>query len=343
MLFSINNVVSHIQGAKGEKVLLMDFDKHSLAPWGLKKTRLFIGNGTGVKLVTLLLCTVAFASSHPNPKRMNLKDTENHIDSIIAATEGTFGVAFKDMQNGKSLYRNARERFHAASTMKTPVMIEVFHQARKKKFSLDDSLQIVNKFSSLIDGSPYSLDSASDSDDSLYTHLGEKKSIRTLVFAMITVSSNLSTNLLIQKIGARNVQRTMRRLGLKDIEILRGVEDSKAFEAGKNNTTTAKDLSIVYEQLARKKVVSRTACNEMLDILLHQKFNEMIPGLLPKNVKVAHKTGSITGVQHDSGIVYLPDGRKYVLVVLSKDLKDAKKGIAAIAQISKTLYDYEIQ
>jgi beta-lactamase class A len=58
---------------------------------------------------------------------------------------------------------------------------------------------------------------------------------------------------------------------------------------------------------------------------------------------VAHKTGSITGVQHDSGIVYLPDGRKYVLVVLSKDLKDAKKGIEAIARISKIIYDHEIQ
>jgi beta-lactamase class A len=160
---------------------------------------------------------------------------------------------------------------------------------------------------------------------------------------MITVSSNLATNLLMQKIEARNVQRTMRGMGLKDIQILRGVEDSKAFEAGKNNTTTAKDLSIVYEKLARKKIVSRKACDEMLDVLLHQKFNDMIPGLLPKKIKVAHKTGSITGVQHDSGIIYLPDGRKYVLVVLSKDLKDAKKGIEAIARISKIIYDHEIQ
>ena len=296
-----------------------------------------------MKVISLLLCAVVLASSYPKSTRINLKEVETQIDSIVTATDGKFGIAFKDLQTGKTIYRNATESFHAASTMKTPVMIEVFNQARHKKFSLDDSIQIVNNFSSLIDGSPYSLDISSDSDDSLYAILGKKESIRTLVYAMITVSSNLATNLLLQKIDARNVQRTMRGMGLKDIQILRGVEDSKAFDAGKNNTTTAKDLSIVYEKLARKKLVSRKACDEMLDVLLHQKFNEMIPGMLPKKVKVAHKTGSIEGVQHDSGIIYLPDGRKYVLVVLSKDLKDAKKGIEAIARISKIIYDYEIQ
>jgi beta-lactamase class A len=296
-----------------------------------------------VKVISLLLCAVVLASSYPKSTRINLKEVETQIDSIVTATDGKFGIAFKDLQTGKTIYRNATGSFHAASTMKTPVMIEVFNQARHKKFSLDDSIQIVNNFSSLIDGSPYSLDISSDSDDSLYALLGKKESIRTLVYTMITVSSNLATNLLLQKIDARNVQRTMRGMGLKDIQILRGVEDSKAFDAGKNNTTTAKDLSIVYEKLARKKLVSRKACDEMLDVLLHQKFNEMIPGMLPKKVKVAHKTGSIEGVQHDSGIIYLPDGRKYVLVVLSKDLKDAKKGIEAIARISKIIYDHEIQ
>jgi beta-lactamase class A len=274
---------------------------------------------------------------------MTLKEVESQIDSVVRATNGKFGLAFKDLQTGKKIYRNATESYHAASTMKTPVMIEVFNQAQQKKFSLIDSIQIVNNFESIVDGSPYSLDISSDSDDSLYALIGRKESIRTLVAAMITVSSNLATNLLIQKVDARNVQRTMRGIGLKDIQVLRGVEDSKAFQAGKNNTTTAKDLAILFERLARKKVVSRKSSDEMIDILLHQKFNDMIPGMLPKKVKVAHKTGSNTGMQHDSGIVYLPNGRNYVLVVLTQDLKDAKKGIEAIARISKIIYEYEIQ
>ena len=274
---------------------------------------------------------------------MTLKETENKIDSIVHATQGTFAIAFKDLQSGKSIYRNEELSFHAASTMKTPVMIEVFHQARKRTFSLDDSLALLNSFRSIVDGSQFSLDTASDSDEGLYRELGNKVPIRQLLFEMITVSSNLATNTLIQKIDAKNVQHTLEELGFHGIHVLRGVEDSKAFEAGKNNTTTAKGLAALFEKLARKKILSRKDSEAMLDILFHQKFNDMIPAMLPKGVKVAHKTGSITGVQHDSGIVFLPDGRKYVLVILSKDLQDAKKGIETIARISKMIYDFEAQ
>ena len=221
-------------------------------------------------------------------------------------------------------------------------MIEVFNQARQGKLSLDDSLDIINDFPSIIDGSRYSLVIASDSDDSLYSRIGGKEQIRALVFHMITVSSNLAANLLIQKVGAKNVQRTMKALGVGDIRILRGVEDNKAFQAGKNNTVTAKSLAFLFARLSRKEIVNRRASSEMLDILLQQKFNNMIPAKLPKPVKVAHKTGSSPGVQHDSGIVYLPDGRKYVLVVLSKDLPDQKSGHDAIAEISKIIFDYEM-
>ncbi len=81
----------------------------------------------------------------------------------------------------------------------------------------------------------------------------------------------------------------------------------------------------------------------MIDILLDQKFNEIIPAHLPKSVKVAHKTGVITAVHHDSGIVILPDGRKYVLVLLSRELGDFDSGTAKMADISKMIYDYVIQ
>lgn len=294
-----------------------------------------------MRITMLIVCGVLASNSYSFGRHMTLRETETSIDSVIGATTGTIAVAFKDLQTGKMIYRRPAEIFHAASTMKTAVMIEVFNQVGKKRFSFDDSILIVNSFPSIVDGSPYSLDISSDSDDDLYALIGKKESIRTLVFAMITVSSNLATNLLIERVGPANVQRTLQRLGVKTMRVLRGVEDGKAFEAGRNNTATAKGLARIFELLARRKVVSRKASDEMIKVLLRQKFNDMIPRLLPRNVKVAHKTGSITGVQHDSGIVFLPDGRKYVLVILSKDLKDAKAGIEAIAKISRVLYDYE--
>jgi beta-lactamase class A len=116
------------------------------------------------------------------------------------------------------------------------------------------------------------------------------------------------------------------------------VEDSKAFAQNLNNTTTAYDLMVVYEQLAKGKVVSQKACDDMINTLFNQTHNTLIPALLPKNVRVAHKTGTITGVHHDSGIVFLPDGRKYVLVFLSKNLENDTEATNAMARVSEMIY-----
>jgi beta-lactamase class A len=124
--------------------------------------------------------------------------------------------------------------------------------------------------------------------------------------------------------------------------VLRGVEDSKAFQQGLNNTTTAYDLMVIFEKIAKGEAVNAEASQIMIDILLDQKFNEIIPAKLPKDVKVAHKTGSIIGVNHDSGIVFLPDGRKYILVLLSKEATDEKAAIEAMASVSEMIYSYVV-
>ncbi len=162
--------------------------------------------------------------------------------------------------------------------------------------------------------------------------------IYDLTYQMIIVSSNLATNILIDLVDAKNANESMRKLGAKDIQVLRGVEDKKAFEKGLNNSVTAFDLMLIFEKIAQNKVLDKKSCEAMTKILFDQKFNTVIPAKLPKEVKVAHKTGSITGVQHDSGIVYLPDGRKYVLVLLSKKLKNADDGVKVMAEVSEMIY-----
>lgn len=269
-----------------------------------------------------------------------LKQLQKDIESELASVKGTFAVAAKALASGETLLINEREQFHAASTMKTPVMIEVFAQAKSRKFSLQDSVVVKNEFRSIIDSSTYAMDLGEDSDDSMYKRIGSTASIRELVDHMITVSSNLATNILIDLIGARNVTASMRSLGARDIQVLRGVEDIKAFERGMNNTTTAYDLLVVYEAIGMGKVVDEQSCGEMLKILLAQKFRDKIPALLPEGTNVAHKTGNITGVEHDGGIVFLPDGRQFVLVLLSKNLENATDAKKLIGRISRKMYDY---
>jgi len=262
------------------------------------------------------------------------------ITRTLGDEEGAFAVAFKDLSTGETIFVNEHERFHAASTMKTPVMIEVFEQAAEGKLALTDSMVIKNEFKSIVDGSPYSLDEQDDSEYELYRQVGKKRTLQSLVHEMITVSSNLATNLVIEKVDPKKVNQTIHDLGANDTQVLRGVEDNKAFRQGLNNVTSAYDLMLIFEKLGKGEVVNPDASKAMINILLEQQYNDIIPAKLPRGVKVAHKTGWITGLHHDAALVMLPDGRQYVLVLLSKDLKDEKSAVEALNEVSRMLYDH---
>jgi beta-lactamase class A len=296
--------------------------------------------------ITMLGLTIVSMSSaqevKPETKKEDLEHLRTEIQKRMSEVEGKFALAFKDLKTNELLTINQSELFHAASTMKTPVMVEVFKQAREGKFALTDGIEVRNEFHSIVDSSFYTLDVLDDSDNEIYRLTGKTATVYELVHKMITVSSNLATNLLIQLVGPENVTQTMRDLGAEDILVLRGVEDGKAYRAGLNNITTAYDLLLIFEAIARKQIVDEPSCNQMINILLDQKFSDLIPAQLPKGVKVAHKTGSITGVRHDSGIVYLPNARAYVLVILSKNLKDEKQGERVIGEMSRMVYDYVV-
>ena len=284
--------------------------------------------------ISIVLSLCLFSCSEKN------KAFEEEIKNELAKQPGLYGLAFKDLTTGEEIFINEHEIFHAASTMKTPVMIEVFKQANDGRFSLSDSIVIKNTFKSIVDGSEFSLDSAEDSEQKLYTLTSRKRTLDSLVYDMIIVSSNLATNLIIELVDAKKVTQSMRDLGAKDIQVLRGVEDDKAFAEGLINSTTPYDLMLIFEKMAKGETVSKQASEAMIDILLDQRFNTIIPAKLPNSVKVAHKTGSINGVHHDSGIVFLPDGRKYVLVILSKNLKDDDAATAVMANVSEIIYKH---
>lgn len=271
----------------------------------------------------------------------SLNDLEIAVRGQLNTLEGDFALVFKNMDDTTQFINiNPNEKFHAASTMKTPVMIELFKQADEGKFSLQDSIIVKNEFRSIVDSSSYQMDISEDSEGELYELIGQKRTIRDLIDDMITMSSNLATNILIEEVGATNVTETMRSYGADSIQVLRGVEDIKAFEQGLSNRTTAHDEAVIYEKIARGEAVSQEASLEMIEILKQQKFNEMIPDQLPENVEVAHKTGWITGVNHDCGIVLLPDGKRYVLVMLSKNAPNREEVLSTFADISRTIYDF---
>ncbi|HET8772982.1 MAG TPA: serine hydrolase [Thermoanaerobaculia bacterium] len=265
--------------------------------------------------------------------------TPNTVDRVIAAHPGqTIAVAYYDLRTGATLLRNEREVFHAASTMKVPVMLGIFEAVTRGELSLDQPVRVKNEFTSILDGSTYALESREDSDAELYTFVGHELPLRELVRRMEVRSSNLATNIVIELIGAPRVMRLMKEVGANDIQVLRGVEDDKAYHAGMNNTTTAYDLMLVFRTLAEKRAITPKASEEMIEILAAQEHNGGIPAGLPPGTKVAHKTGSITKIAHDAGLVFRPDGSPYVLVVLTRGFEKHEDAEQVIAEISRILW-----
>lgn len=272
------------------------------------------------------------------------KDLDSLKQSIIQKfnRDGAhFALCFEEFGNNKnSIFINQDVTFHAASTMKTAVMAAVFNEAEYKKFNLTDSMLIKNDFISIVDSSHYSMELSADGGENMYEYIGQNRTIYDIVYDMITVSSNLGTNLLIDLIGPSKVMDFLRANSIPGIVILRGVEDQKAFNAGLNNKVTAKGLYLLFKKLGCLNLVSQNASKEMLSILMEQKFNNLIPKYLPDNVRIAHKTGSITGVKHDGGIVYLPDGRSYILIILSDNISVPEKSAETIAEVSQMIYEF---
>jgi len=287
-------------------------------------------------LIAFILPVAGFFLQGCKPRQ----SLQSRIEQELSTVEGEFALAFEDLATGEQVLINAKKHFHAASTMKTPVMIEVFKQAAEGKFSLEDSIVITNSFTSIVDGSPYSLKVSDDSDTLIYKRLGQKRTLYDLVYDMIILSSNLATNLVIEKVGAQNVTATMRAYGANNIQVLRGVEDQKAFDKGLNNSITAYDQLLIMKKIALGEAVSKEASEAMMKILYNQRFREIIPAKLPPDVKVADKRGWITGLEHDCAIVELPDGHRYVLILLSNNLKDRDKAVDAMANVSRIVYDH---
>ena len=293
---------------------------------------------TRILLALLLLACFPSAPVFAQSKGL-IEKIKPEIEKLIAASGAeVVGVAVYDLDTKQTLLINERVSLHAASTMKLPVMMEIFRQVEEKKLGLREPIQVKNKFFSIVDGSAYSLNKEDDSDEEVYRRIGQKMTVLDLVEHMITWSSNLATNLLIERVTPEKVMKLMGELGANDIRVLRGVEDSRAFEAGKNNTTTAYDLMLLLRLIAENKFKSKRACAKMVEILSGQNFNDGIPAGLPRMTRVAHKTGDITKHNHDAGIVYPLDGKPYVIVVLTKGIANHKRSSKLIADISRMVY-----
>ena len=247
------------------------------------------------------------------------------------------GIAFYDAETTIQWAFNGDQYFHAASTMKLAVLRGVFRQVERGELTLDAPVHVRNRFTSIVNQEPFMLDLGRDADPDVYGHLGKTLSVRELAYWMITKSSNLATNLLVDVVGIQTVQLALDELEVDGVRILRGVEDQAAFGAGLNNEVTANGLLKLLRLIADGKAYSKKSSDEMLAIMLEQQYRSGIPAGLPKAARVAHKTGNISTVHHDAGIVFLEERKPYVLVILTQFPAEMGRG-TAVADVSRDIY-----
>lgn len=250
-------------------------------------------------------------------------------------------VAFHDYETGKAWSYNGDDWFHAASTIKVPVLVGVFGAVENGVFTLDSRLHVRNRFLSVVDGTPYKVESGRDANSVVHEHIGKTMKIRDLAKHMIVTSSNLATNLLIDLVGLERMQKTLEEMGAEGVELRRGVEDERAYAEGINNRVTADGLVRVLRLIEEEKAISTEASDLMLDILHQQEFRSGIPAGLPDDARVANKTGEISTVAHDAGLVYLTERRPYALAILTQwDAEKTSGRRDTLARISRAVYEH---
>lgn len=248
-------------------------------------------------------------------------------------------VALHDIESGTELHHDADRWFHGASTVKVAILLAVYGEIDRGRLAPQSRVHVRNRFLSAYDGSPFRVLADRDADSEVHAAIGKTMRISELALHMIATSSNLATNLLLDLIGLETVQRTIDRFGLTGIDMRRGVEDEKAYEHGIVNRVTAKGLVALLRLIAEERAYSPELSREMLDILHQQEFKKGIPARLPREVRVAHKTGDISTVAHDAGVVYAPDRQPYVIAILTEWAADAGGRSSTIAAISHAVYD----
>ena len=265
------------------------------------------------------------------------------IDEIAQELgEGGLAVSLFDYETGVQWSQRGDRWFHSASTIKVAVLLALFGAIDGGRFTLDSRLHVRNRFLSLVDGTPFRVAAGRDADKDVHAAIGRTMRIGDLARHMIVTSSNLATNLLVDLIKVDQAQEMLARHGIRGVELARGVEDDKAFDANFNNRVTANGLVALFRVIYERRGVLPDSAREMLDILFQQEFRSGIPAGLPPAVRsearIANKTGEISVAAHDAGLVFLADRKPYVLAVLTEPEPNTDRRMERIARVSTAIY-----
>jgi beta-lactamase class A len=276
----------------------------------------------------------------PESKDKELTQKIERIGESMGAR--AVAVAVHDYASDSDFEYHADVWYHAASTIKVPVLIGVFAAVDDGIIALDSRVHVRNRFLSVADGLAYRVERSRDAGFDVHEQIGKTMRVEDLAKVMIVTSSNLATNLLVDVLGLGYLQSTLNEIAPEGIALRRGVEDEAAFQKGLNNQVTAAGLVRIL-RVIEEHTLSEPSSRKMLDILHEQEFRSGIPAGLPEGTRVANKTGEISTIAHDMGLVYLPGRAPYALTILTEWDATATVGRRdALASLSKAVYEHLI-
>jgi beta-lactamase class A len=272
---------------------------------------------------------------------MRFDDLNEALEEASAAAPAA--AAMFDYQTGDSWSFNGGCWFHAASTIKIAVLACTYTTLQERGLAPWHRLHVRNGFFSAADGSPYRILPSRDADAEVYTAIGRTMPVGDLARRMIAFSSNLATNVLLDFIGVPQARRILVDAGISGIDLVRGVEDDRAFDAGISNRVTASGLVALLRAIFEARFGTPEHAEDMIGILSAQAFNSGIPAGLPPAiraaVRIAHKTGEISTVTHDAGLIFLPGRPPYALAVLTGTRPGTADRFQPIARISARAFE----
>jgi beta-lactamase class A len=306
-----------------------------------------------VKRACLLLAIACASHAAVNPP---LSDAQFHLASLrltqrIEQVRREMGalsisVAFHDHETGRRFRHAADEKYLAASMVKLPIAVAVMDAIHHGRFRLDSPVRMFNAFRSMVSGETYRISRGSELDPSVHDRIGGTMPLADLTDAMIARSSNVGTNILLETLGLSSAKKSWEKLAIPGIEFRRGLGDQWAADAGIQNTVTAEGFEQLLTAIAHDRVVSPEASEWLRASLFRQQIRSGIPHGIPpyarRRTRVAHKTGNISTVEHDGGLVYVEDRKPYALVILSRWPGRGSGHAHALARIAYSIHEWLI-
>ncbi len=284
----------------------------------LKPTKIYID----------IIGTPGSLNTVPQPSSPVANFPEQELQNALASAGGIFGVVVYDVMRDQEVYQqNAEQVFSAASLIKIPIAVAAYTLDARGQINLDEQVTLAT--SDIVGGTGVLQ----------YEPAGSKYTVRELCALMLSESDNTAANMVLRFIGGlEQVNTVMRELGLTQTQTQRFLMDLAAIEAGRDNLTSPADMALLLQLLAQDRVAGSS---ELIAALGRNRDDQKIPALLPSNVFVAHKTGTLPGAEHDVGLVTLPGGAQYIVVLMGNNVSDKQTAITAMAQASYVIYQYQ--